>query len=374
MSLGLAIISNAASAAPQPSPTNADESAASAVGVDELEAFVFDHGGGHRLPYRLYRPQVRDGEKVPLVLFLHGAGGRGTDNRKQLTDQSAPLVFVQPENQRRWPSFFLAPQCPTDRRWVEMAWDAPSGKGQRPPEPSWPMAAALALVDKLAAEIPAIDTTRLFVTGISMGGFGAFDAAVRRPDMWKAAVPICGGYDETAVAPIVRLPLWAFHAEDDPTVPVARTRAVVAALRSLGGRPRYTEYPARAGHGHFSWIPAYADPDLLPWMFGAPRMRPPSPGGPRMAGAPSIAEETPEPQTHRSRSSLPPQPLKTATAPPPPSAPGRQQRQRGCGCVAMPVTAALDADAAVFAVAALTVVLRLRKRRRRWARRFAIPV
>jgi predicted peptidase len=72
------------------------------------------------------------------------------------------------------------------------------------------------------------------------------------------------------VKSLVNLPLWAFHGADDPTVPVSRTREIIAALRALGGHPRYTEYPASAGYGHFSWNPAYADPDLLPWMFGPP--------------------------------------------------------------------------------------------------------
>ena len=85
---------------------------------------------------------------------------------------------------------------------------------------------------------------------------------------------VCGGYDETKVAPIVGLPIWAFHAEDDPTVPVVRSRDMIAALRALRGNPKYTEYPASAHHGHFSWKPAYSDPGLLPWMFGPPARAP----------------------------------------------------------------------------------------------------
>ncbi|HEX2661140.1 MAG TPA: prolyl oligopeptidase family serine peptidase, partial [Polyangia bacterium] len=133
---------------------------------------------------------------------------------------------------------------------------------------TWPLAAAMALVDRLVAEFPAVDPAQLYITGMSMGGFGTFDAAARFPDKWRAAVPVCGGYDETQVASLVGLPLWAFHAEDDPAVPVGRTRDVIAAIRAHGGTPRYTEYPASAHHGHFSWIPAYGDPQLLPWMFG----------------------------------------------------------------------------------------------------------
>lgn len=262
---------------------------AGATTAADLEARTFtmigvNDGAGHVLPYRIYVPRnLPAGKKVPLVLFLHGSGGRGNDNLHQLTDQSASLVFVQPENQARWPLFMVAPQCPLDQQWVAMPWGAPTGKGQRPAQPTWPMAAALALVDQLQRQYPAIDAKQLYVTGMSMGGYGTYDAAARSPGKWHAAVPICGGYDETQVAPLVSLPLWAFHAADDPTVPVARTREIIAAIRALGGHPRYTEYPASSHHGHFSWLPAYGDPDLLPWMFGAPAASKASPAEPALS-------------------------------------------------------------------------------------------
>lgn len=277
--------------------------AAGATGPGDFQARTFDDGAGHALPYRLYVPRgVDPTKKLPLVLFLHGAGGRGTDNLMQLTDQAAPLVFVQPENQARWPVMMVAPQCPVDQQWVAMPWAAPSGKGQRPPQPTWPLAAAIALVDRLAAEFPAVDPARLYVTGMSMGGFGTFDAAARYPGKWRAVVPVCGGYDDDQVASLVGLPLWAFHAADDPAVPVARTRDVIAAIRAHGGEPRYTEYPVSAHHGHFSWIPAYGDPELLPWMFGA---------------HPTPARVSPVPTSSTSR---------TAPATPAPA------RSRGCAC------------------------------------------
>lgn len=252
---------------------------AGAVTPADLEARTFTDGAGHVLPYRIYVPRnLPPGKKVPLVLFLHGAGGRGNDNLRQLTDQSAPLVFVQRENQARWPLFMVAPQCPLDQQWVAMPWGTATGKGQRPAQPTWPMAAAMALIEQLQKQYPAVDGKQLYVTGMSMGGYGTYDAAARNPGKWRAAVPICGGYDETQVAPLVNLPLWAFHAADDPVVPVARTREIIAAIKALGGHPRYTEYPASARHGHMSWIPAYGDPTLLPWMFGPPAGKEPDQG------------------------------------------------------------------------------------------------
>jgi predicted peptidase len=252
-----------------PKATPAASVASPAVSVDDFEARTFDDGKGHTLPYRVFVPRGADPSKrYPLVVFLHGSGGRGTDNRRQVTDQTAPLVFVQPANQARWPSFMVAPQCPPDQQWVDMPWGAPTGKGKRPAQPTWPLAATVALVDDLQRAFPNIDTHQIHITGMSMGGYGTWDAAARNPTKWKSAVIVCGGYDETAVGSIINLPTWAFHAVDDSAVPVARTREVITALRALGGKPRYTEYPASAKYGHFSWRPAYADPDLLPWMFG----------------------------------------------------------------------------------------------------------
>jgi len=290
---------------------------------EDFQARTFDDGAGHTLPYRLYVPQGTDPtRKISLVLFLHGAGGRGTDNLHQLTDQAAPLVFVQPENQAQWPVMMVAPQCPVDQQWVAMPWGVPSGKGQRPVQPTWPLAAAVALVDRLVAEFPAVDPGQLYVTGMSMGGFGTFDAAVRYPGKWRAAVPVCGGYDQDQVAGLVGLPLWAFHAEDDRVVPVGRTRDLIAAIRARGGQPRYTEYPASAAHGHFSWIPAYGDRELLPWMFG-----------PHPAAAPSSKARDPAP-------------IPSPT------------RGRGCACATLPEPGAPWAAAAVFG-ATLAMALRI---------------
>ncbi len=246
------------------------------------------------MPYRLFVPPGYDpGGKFPLVVFLHGAGGSGTDNLAQLTDQTAPFVFVQPENQARWPVFMLAPQC--QDQWTDLFASDPSGKGTQPEAASWPIVATMAIVDRLLVEYPGIDPTRLYITGLSYGGFGAWDAGVRYPSRWRAVVPVCGGYDETKIAPLVNVAVWAFHAEDDDAVPVARSRDVIAALRALGGKPRYTEYPASAHYGHASWNPAYSDPQLLPWMFDqVPRAGVGGgPGGCGCATAPRSAAEAP---------------------------------------------------------------------------------
>ena len=137
-------------------PAGIAHATAQAVSVDDFVARTYDDGKGHVLPYRLFVPRGTDPKKsYPLVMFLHGSGGRGRDNRRQLTDQAAPLVFAEPANQAKWPVFMLAPQCPPDQKWVDMPWDPKTGKGTQPAQPTWPMAAAIALVDQLAREFPA---------------------------------------------------------------------------------------------------------------------------------------------------------------------------------------------------------------------------
>jgi predicted peptidase len=101
-----------------------------------------------------------------------------------------------------------------------------------------------------------------------MGGYGTWDLLARRPDLIAAAVPICGGGDEQEVGRFAHIPIWAFHGADDTTVPVARSRNMVAALRAAGANVRYTEY---AGTGHDSWTPASQEPELLPWLFSQRR-------------------------------------------------------------------------------------------------------
>jgi predicted esterase len=238
----------------------------SGVSVDDFIPLAYTNSSGQVLPYRLFVPQnYSPAGKYPLVLFLHGAGERGTDNRAQLAGQTSELVFVTPQNQSNWPCLMLAPQCPSDQLWVNMPWGDTSGT--MPASPTWPMASTMTVLTNLFTRYSGIDTTRVCITGLSIGGFGTWDAIIRYPGKWLAAVPICGGGDSNTVAPIVHLPIWAFHAADDSVVPVVRSRTMISSIRALGGNPLYTEYPASLGYGHGSWVAAYAETNLLPWLF-----------------------------------------------------------------------------------------------------------
>jgi predicted esterase len=246
------------------------------VTVDDFSAFAFTNAPGQVLPCRLWVPaNVDSSQRYPLVLFLHGAGERGTDNRSQLAVNPAPMVFAAPQNQANWPCFLLAPQCPAGQTWAGMTqgdrWSDPDGTGDFTASPPWTLAAAMAVLSQLTTNSPyasQIDTGRLFVTGLSMGGYGTWEALCRWPGVFRGAAPICGGGDPTQVGVITNTLVWAFHAADDPVVPAVRSRQMIQALRNRGMILRHTEYPASMAIGHAAWVPAYADPDLLPWLFG----------------------------------------------------------------------------------------------------------
>ena len=215
--------------------------------------------------YRLLRPETsaddgRNGHRYPLVLFLHGAGERGNDNTKQL--KYLPTWLADPALRQRHPCFVLAPQCRMDERWVDVSW-ADAKSTPQPATPTVDLAAATkALEETLVQE--AVDPTRIYLTGLSMGGYGTWDLAARMPDRFAAILPVCGGGDDRVAARIAALPIWCFHGDADTAVPVDRSRTMIAALKAAGGRPIYSELP---GVGHDSWTPAYRDGFVLDWLF-----------------------------------------------------------------------------------------------------------
>jgi predicted peptidase len=217
---------------------------------------------GDRLPYRFLTPaKIEPGRKYPLVLFLHGAGERGTDNEKQLVHGSS--LFAKAENRAKFPCFVIFPQCPDGKAWVEVPWGDKKPHRQ-PAMPSTPLRLTRGLLDKFVAEHPA-DRDRVYVMGLSMGGFGTWDFAARYPDLVAAVVPICGGADDTTAGKLKDIPAWVFHGAKDTAVWPERSRSMVDGLKTAGGTVRYTVY---ATVGHNSWDHAFREPELLPWLFG----------------------------------------------------------------------------------------------------------
>lgn len=234
------------------------------VAQQNFQKKVFHSSDYDSLLYNILYPQNiiddKDStEKYPLILFLHGSGERGNDNEKQIIHIKD--IFLDSANREKYPAFVLAPQCPNEKRWVEKSWKLKTHS--QPVEPSETMAITKELVDSLVKTLP-VDTKRIYITGLSMGGFGTWDAIARYPDKFAAAIPICGGGDEKTAKLIKDIPIWAFHGADDKVVKVERSRNMIDAIKKEGGNPLYTEYK---GVGHGSWIPAYKETELLKWLF-----------------------------------------------------------------------------------------------------------
>jgi predicted esterase len=229
--------------------------------TDVFQKHTYINRKGERLPYRLLTPQkTGKGKKYPLVIFFHGAGERGNDNESQLVN--GVQLFSNPQNRKNFPCYMLVPQCPKGARWVETDWHLDSHI--MPDTSSFPMRMCLALMDSIVKNNP-IDTCRFYVTGVSMGGFATWDLIQRFPNKFAAAAPICGGADETKASLIKDVPVWAMHGGQDKVVKTIRSRHIIEALKAVGGRPNYTEFPAL---GHNAWDSAYHDDRVIKWMFG----------------------------------------------------------------------------------------------------------
>ena len=221
---------------------------------------VTEAGQAVEFRYRLLAPAAPvAGERYPLVVFLHGAGERGRDNDKQL--KYLPTWMAEPALRERHPCFLLAPQCRESERWVDVSWADTKSTPQGPLTTD--LLAAVAAIQAVTSR-EAVDPARIYLTGLSMGGFGTWDLAARQPERFAALLPICGGGDETTALRLAKLPIWCFHGDADTVVPVERSRGMIAAVRAAGGEPKYSELP---GVGHDSWTPAYRDPAVLDWLF-----------------------------------------------------------------------------------------------------------
>lgn len=217
---------------------------------------------GEVFHYRLLKPaKIEAGKTYPLILFMHGAGERGDDNVKQL--MYLPTWLAEPEARAKYDCFVLVPQC-RSKRWWTIPRALRKDKDADPLDPaSADVGVADAILQKTLSEEP-IDKSRIYLTGISMGGYGSWALAAHHPDLFAAVVPVCGG-GSTANAEILKnIPLWVFHGGADPVVPADQSRQMIEAIKQAGGKPKYTEFE---GVGHDSWTPAYRESEALSWMF-----------------------------------------------------------------------------------------------------------
>jgi len=224
---------------------------------------------GNKLPYQLMTPWQTDRpsnvqrptSNVPLVIFLHGSGERGTDNHAQM--KNGVHAFVEKTMREKHPHYLLVPQCPEgavwggiNRNWERVVFNDSSY--------SRPGKMVIELIEKTLREHPDIDPKRIYITGLSMGGFGTFDLLMRRPELFAAGMPLCGGGDPNFAERIQNIPLWVFHGRLDEAVYPRLSWQIVEALKKVGSKVQYTEYST---FGHNIWDVTYYNPAVLEWLF-----------------------------------------------------------------------------------------------------------
>ena len=219
--------------------------------------------GNDTLPYRLYRSMKADTmtEALPLVIFLHGAGERGNDNCAQL--KHCVKYFLDDTVTRRYPFLLMAPQCPNGKRWVNTDWGLP--EHQMESEPTAELRGVFTVLDSLIG-CGAVDASRVYISGISMGGFGTWDALQRHPEKFAAAIPICGGGDPAYANNMKDVPVYIFHGLRDGIVMPSRSIQMYDALMDVGNEEAVLVTYPELGHG--CWDEAFSMPGLFGWLFG----------------------------------------------------------------------------------------------------------
>lgn len=235
-------------------------------GTDLYNKNTFTSKAG-TMPYRILFPENFDPEKkYPLILFLHGRGESGNDNQKQLTHGAA--FFLQDSIRIRYPAIVVFPQCPAESYWANVKISTDSSgkrifnfvKGEKP---SRAMKMLLGLTEQLLDQ-PFVDDDRVYIGGLSMGGMGTFEILRREKKIFAAGFVICGGDNVSNVRKYRKVPLWIFHGAKDDVVPPESSALVATELKNLGSSVRYTLYPNAK---HNSWDLAFAEPELLKWLF-----------------------------------------------------------------------------------------------------------
>lgn len=231
---------------------------------DLYEKKVFVSQSGDSLNYRLLTPENQiKGKKYPLVLFLHGAGERGSDNQKQLTHGGQ--MFLNPVNREKYPAFVLFPQCPENAYWAYSVRPGSFIPEQMPQNEEMPITfqTVKEMLDSYLTN-PAVDKSRIYIIGLSMGAMGTFDMVARFPDIFAAAVPICGTVNPKRLSAAKDVNFRIFHGDADNVVSVEGSREAYKALKATGASVEYIEFP---GCNHGSWNPAFNYPDFMEWLF-----------------------------------------------------------------------------------------------------------
>jgi predicted peptidase len=205
---------------------------------------VHKDAGGKEAKYVLFVPHDYKGDKeYPIILFLHGAGERAGGKKQPVEVGIGPAIK---KREKDFPFLVVIPQA-------EKTWQAKSADAEL----------ALAMLAEVQKDYK-VDTKRIYLSGLSMGGMGTWSLAIAHPEKWAAIVPVCGRGDVKQAAKIKDIPCWCFHGDADAAVKVEGSRNMIEALKKAGGEPKYTEYP---GVGHNSWDRAYATKELYEWLL-----------------------------------------------------------------------------------------------------------
>jgi predicted esterase len=245
-----------------------------------LQRNTFIASNKHEMPYRIFIPPFySESVKYPLLVFLHGRGQRGSDNGPQIYSSELFLgegSIVTPNMQFQFPSIVLVPQC-SDKtemeewaRWIGNSVAEPfkglgkDGNYKQNQKPSDSGQAFLELLEETLQKY-SVDKNRVYLTGVSMGGFGTWDFITRRPELFAAAVPMAGYSDPSKASKITHIPIWIFHGNSDQWNPVQGSRIMYETLLQLGGNIRYTEYENTGHNETFQY--AWQEKELFKWMF-----------------------------------------------------------------------------------------------------------
>ncbi len=230
---------------------------------------LYFEDGNKEIPYRLLSPVAEPGKKYPLIIFLHGAFEKGTDNEAQLT--IGGRFFLRDSIRKNYPAFVLFPQCPADDAWAYFEnrldlstglytdWVFPFRK-----TPTQVTGILLKLIDSVVRN-DTVDKSRVYIVGVSQGAMGVLDIIARKPGLFAAALSVCGaGEPFTTRLFAGKVALWLFHGDQDKVVPPDFSQEFYRRLKRAGSNTRFSGY---AGVEHNSWVKAFAEPDLMKWLF-----------------------------------------------------------------------------------------------------------
>ncbi|MFC3562348.1 carboxylesterase family protein [Pedobacter jamesrossensis] len=227
--------------------------------------------GKDSIYYRVLFPEnFNPSQKYPIVFFLHGSGERGNNNESQLVHGGK--LFLKDEVRKNFPAIVVFPQCPANDYWANVN-IGPNEMGKRSfsfvegGKPTKAMHALIGMVKDFLKK-PYVSHKQVYVGGLSMGGMGTFELLRRKRNTFAAAISICGGDNTNNIRKYKSVPLWIFHGGKDDVVDPAFSIAISERLKTVGDEVKFTLYP---NANHNSWDSAFAEPELLPWLFGHQR-------------------------------------------------------------------------------------------------------